>query len=94
MLHAVFSDYISLHSVSKLIDGLPEGAAKKAVLGMRSFPKAVITHMQNMIFIDYLLLRALTCLNPREQKCQDTLQNCKVVAKEMPSIGPEEESWR
>ena len=40
--------------------------------------------------IDDLLLRTLTCLNSRE-KCQDTLQNCKVVVKEMSSTGQEGE---
>ena len=64
---------------------------KKALLGMRSFYKTVITHLQKKLPIGDLLLRALTCLNPGEQKCQDTLQNCQVVAKEMPSIGSEKE---
>ena len=60
--------------------------AKKPVLRMRSFYKVVITHLQKKLPIDDLLLRALTCLNPREQKCQDTLQNYKVVAKKWPEV--------
>ena len=60
-----FSAYISGHSVSRPLDGLPEGTAKKALMGMRSFFKAVITHLQKLP-IDILLLSALICLNPRE----------------------------
>ena len=78
-------------NVSSAIDGLPEGAAKRALLGMKSFYKAVIKDLQKMMSIEDTLLKALTCLNPKEQKGYNSLQHCRVVAREMPSIQPEEE---
>ena len=58
---------------------------------MRSFYKAVIKHLQKMLPIEDVLLRALSGLNPREQKSPDGLQYCKVIARAMPSIADEDE---
>ena len=64
--------------------------AKKAVLVMKAFNKAVIKDLQKLLVED-VLMRALTCLNPLEQKAADSLQYCGVVASHMPSIQPGEE---
>ena len=37
------------------------------------------------------LLKAQTCLNPKEQKVYNSLQYCRIVASEMPSVHPEVE---
>ena len=58
---------------------------------MKSFYRAVIKDLQKMMPIEETLLKALTCLNPKEQKEYNSLQHCRVVAREMPSILPEEE---
>ena len=58
---------------------------------MRSFYKAVIKHLQKMLPNEDVLLQALSCLNPREQKSPDGLQYCKVIARAMPSIADEDE---
>ena len=65
--------------------------AKKAVLGMKSFHKAVIKDLQKKLLVEDVLLRALTCLNPLQQKAADSLQHCRLVASYMPSIQPGEE---
>ena len=44
-----------------------------------------------MMPIEDMPLKALTCLNPKEQKGYNSLQLCRVVAREMPSVQPEEE---
>ena len=59
-------------------------------MGMRAFYKAVITDLQKKLLVD-VLLRALTCLNPLEQKAAESLQHCRVAASHMPSIQPGEE---
>ena len=41
--------------------------------------------------IEDVLLQALSCVNPREQKSPDGLQHCKVIARAMPSIADEGE---
>ena len=79
------------HSVSTHSGALPEASAKRDVLGMRSFYKAVIKHLQKMLPIEDVVLQALSCLNPREQKSPDGLQYCKVIARAMPSIADEDE---
>ena len=61
---------------------------KKAVLGMKTFYKAVINDLQKKLLVRKLCLRALTCLNPLKQKAVDSLQHCRVVASHMPSIQP------
>ena len=58
---------------------------------MRSFYKAVPIYIQKKLPADDLLLRALTSLNLRQWKYQDTFQNYEVVAKEVLSTGSEEE---
>ena len=58
---------------------------------MKSFCKAVIKDLQKMMPIEDTLLKALTCLNPKEQKGYNSLQHCRVVAREIPSVQPEEE---
>ena len=65
--------------------------AKKAVLGMKTFYKAVIKDLQKKLLVKDVLLWALTCLNPLEQNAADLLQHCRVVASHMPSIQPGEE---
>ena len=42
--------------------------AEKAVLDMKAFYKAVIKDLQEKLLIEDVLLRAVTCLNPFEQK--------------------------
>ena len=44
-----------------------------------------------MLPVENVLLQALSCLNPREQKSPDGLQYCKVIARAMPSIADEDE---
>ena len=80
------------HSVSTHLGALPEASARRAVLGMRSFYKAVIKHLQKMLPIEDVLLQALSYLNPREQKSPDGLQYCKVIARAMPKIAYEDEA--
>ena len=41
--------------------------------------------------IEDTLLKALTFLNPKEQKGYNSLQHCSVVAREMSRVQPEEE---
>ena len=47
--------------------------AKKAVLGMKAFDKAVIKDLETKLLLEDVLLRALTCLSPLEQKAGDSL---------------------
>ena len=49
--------------------------AKKAVLGMKAFYKAVIKDLQKKLQIEGVPLRALTCLNPLDQKAADSFQH-------------------
>ena len=63
--------------------------AKKAVLGMKAFYKAVIKDVQKKLLVEDVLLRALTSLNPLEEKAADSLQHCRVVASHMPKYS----SW-
>ena len=58
---------------------------------MVSFYKEVIKELQKKLPLESVLLKALTCLNPRTQRAQDSLQHCKVVASQMPCLGPQEE---
>ena len=69
---------------------------------MKSFYKEVIKDLQNKLPMEEILLKALiclnptllkawTCLNPKHQKAHDSLQHCKVVASQMPSLQPMEE---
>ena len=60
--------------------------AKKAVLGMKAFYKAVIKDLQKKLQVEDVFLRALTCLNPLKQKATNSLQHCRVVASHIPSI--------
>ena len=78
-------------SVSSAIDALPEAAAKRALVGMKSFYRAVIKDLQRMMPIEDTLLNALTCLNTKEQIGYTSLQHCRVVASKMLSVPPEEE---
>ena len=65
--------------------------AKKSVLGMKAFYKAVFRDLQEKLLVDGVLLRALTYVNPLDQETADSLQHCRVVANHMPSIEPGEE---
>ena len=58
---------------------------------MKIFYKGVIKNLQKKLLVEDVLMRALTCLNPLEQKAADSLQHCRVVASHMPSIQPREE---
>ena len=49
--------------------------AKMAVLGMKAFYEAVIKDLQKKLLVEGVLLRALTCLNPLEQKAADSLEH-------------------
>ena len=57
---------------------------------MKSFYRAVIKYLQKIMPIEETLLKVLTCLNPEEQKGYNSLQHCRVVAREIPSVQPEE----
>ena len=57
---------------------------------MISFYKEVIKDLQSKLPMEDTLLKALTCLNPKHQKAHDSLQHCKVVASQMPSLQPKE----
>ena len=78
-------------SVSKLLDKLGDSAAKNCVLGMVSLHKEVIKELQKKLRFESVLLKTLTCLNPRNQRAHDSLQHCKVVASQMPCLEPQEE---
>ena len=58
---------------------------------MVSFYKEIIKDLQKKLPLDNTLLKALTCLNPRQQRAHDSLQHCKVLASQMPSLQPQEE---
>ena len=58
---------------------------------MVSFYKEIIKDLQKKLPLDNTLLKALTCLNPRKQRAHDSLQHCKVLASQMPSLQPQEE---
>ena len=47
--------------------------------------------MQQMLPLDNILLRSLSCLNPREQRGQYSMQHCMVIAQNMPSLSEEEQ---
>ena len=70
---------------------VPEAAAKKALLGIISFYKEVIKDLQNKLPMEDILLKALTCLNPKHQKAHDSLQHSKVVASPISTLEPQEE---
>ena len=63
---------------------------KRALLGMVSFYKAVIKYLQDNLPLDNGLLKALTCLNPREQNSSKSKEYCKTVASAMPCITGDE----
>ena len=65
--------------------------AKKAVLGIKVFYKAVIKDLQKKLPVEDILLRAPTFLNLLEHKAADLPQHCSVVASYMPSVQPGEE---
>ena len=79
------------NSVSKLLDKLGDSAAKNSLLGMVSFYKEVIKDLQKKLTLENVLLKALTCLNPRQQRTHNSLQHCKVVASQMPCLVPQEQ---
>ena len=54
---------------------------------MVSFYKEVIKELQKKLPLESVLLKVLTCLNPRNQRAHDLSQHCKVVA----SLEPQEE---
>ena len=76
--------------VSKLLDKLDDSAAKNSFLGMVSY-KEVIKDLQKKLPLENVLLKALTCLNPWQQRAHDSLQHCKVVACQMPCLVPQEQ---
>ena len=65
--------------------------ARKAVLGMKVFNKTVFKDLQKKLLVEDVLLRALTGINPLEQKAAGSFQHCRVVASHMPSFQPGEE---
>ena len=58
---------------------------------MRSFYKVVIKDLQINLPLNDELLLALTCLGSKMQKAPKSLQYCKVLVQEMPSVAPEDE---
>ena len=78
-------------NVTDALEKLSDSSAKKAILGMRTFYKTVIKYMQQVLPLDNILLRSLSCLNPREQRGQYSMQHCMVVAQNMPSLSEEEQ---
>ena len=71
--------------VTKLVNNLADGLLK-SVLSMVSFYKEEIKYLQKKLPLEDVLLKSLTCLNPRNQRSPDSLQHCKVVASHMPSL--------
>ena len=69
-------------SVCALINALPEEKQMKPTLSMKCFYKAIIKYLQKMLPMDDVLLEALRCLNPREQKSANGREYCVTIAKE------------
>ena len=67
-----------------------DNLSKRALLGMVSFYKAVIKYLQDNLPLDNELLKALTCLNPREQNSSKSKEYCNTVASAMPCITGDE----
>ena len=78
-------------SVSSAIGALLEAAAKRALFTMKSFYRMVIKDFQKVMPFEDTLSKALICLNPKEQKAYNSVQHCRVVAREMSSVEPKEE---
>ena len=72
--------------VCALITALPEEKRKKPTLSMKCFYKTIIKYLQKMLPMDDVLLEALRCLNPREQKSANGLEYCLTIAKKLPSV--------
>ena len=70
---------------------LPEGAQRKAALGIKSFCKAVIKDLQTKLPLNDELLLALSSLGPKMQKAPQSLQYCNVLAHEMLGVAPDDE---
>ena len=70
---------------------LSDGSARKAILGKRTFYKTVIKYLQQMLPLDDILLKSLSCLNPREQRGYNSMQHCMVVAENMPNLSDEKQ---
>ena len=62
----------------------------KSFIGMVSFYKAVIKYLRDNLPLENELLKALTCLNPREQNSSKSKEYCKTVASAMPCITGDE----
>ena len=78
-------------TVTDALKKLSDGSARKAILGMRTFYKTVIKYLQQMLPLNYILLKSLSCLNPREQRGYNSMQHCMVVARSMPNFSDEEQ---
>ena len=87
----IYIAFLTGNSVSKLLDKLSESASRKCVLGMVSFYKEVVKDLQKKLPLDSILLKALTCQNPKQQRAHGSLQHCKVLASQMPSLQPQDE---
>ena len=59
---------------------------KKVVLGMKEFYQTVIKDLQEQLPFSDTLLKVLTYLSPKEQQSTNSLQHCRLVANEMPSV--------
>ena len=64
-------------SVLNTLMDTDDNLSKRALLGMVSFYKAVIKYLQDNLPLDNELLKALTCLNPREQNSLKSKEYCK-----------------
>ena len=73
-------------SVCALINALPEEKRRKPTLSMKCFYKVIIKYLQKMLPMDDVLLEALRCLNPQEQKSANGREYCVTIAKELPSV--------
>ena len=83
--------HIACQTVTDVLKKLSDGSARKAILGMRTFYKTVIKYLQQVLPLGDILLKLLSCLNPREQRGNNSMQHCIVVARNMPNLSDEEQ---
>ena len=77
--------------VTKLVNNLADGTANNLCLVWYLSTRKVIKDLQKKLPLDDVILKSLTCLNPRNQRSPDSLQHCKVVASHIPSLQQQDE---
>ena len=83
----IFDNFMTKSSLScALINALPEEKRRKTTLSMKCFYKAIIKYLQKMLPMDDVLLEALRCLNPREQKSANGCEYGVTIARELHSV--------